>query len=382
LCSLLCLARRFSRSNPRPSAEPSLAINVALLLNEDEDDDNNVRCPCLALRCCLACSPRNNGQGWNGSHGGLPTHHGLYQIIHGRVSNLLVQQGCHGRDESIRFGIQPAANFSEHDKPLGTHGKFVEVVFEIPHKQHGHIHVTQCHIRVLLEQFGYCHLDLIGYHLGSTLVSNRPQYSWFKHLACKSCVVSILWARGSNMCRSALISILPIFKCLDEIWCRGPTWPNTKMVGRWWRLSWNRSASVFSSSSELLCNIIALQSNNLKSAGDVPSLAASRKTDVQASQCGKWWAWGGNGKSRELMTCLRLGFKFLWYFDLLKHFAKSCDRLLKVTAICLKFQPFAQTFCLKLFCLNILLKGATFRLKLQRHVRLETVIFVNKTYPN
>jgi hypothetical protein len=86
-------------------------------------------------------------------------------------------------------------------------------------------------------------------------------------------------------------------------------------------LSWNRLAIVFSSSLELLCNIIALQSNNLKSAGDVPSLAASRKTDFQASQCGKWCAWGGNGKSRELTTCLRLGFKFLWYFDLLKHFA-------------------------------------------------------------
>jgi hypothetical protein len=41
---------------------------------------------------------------------------------------------------------------------------------------------------------------------------------------------------------------------------------------------------VFSSSSELLCNIIALQSTNLKSAGNVPSLAALRKMDVQASQ--------------------------------------------------------------------------------------------------
>jgi hypothetical protein len=36
----------------------------------------------------------------------------LYQIIH-------------GRDESIRFGIQPATNFSEHDKPVGCWEKLL-----------------------------------------------------------------------------------------------------------------------------------------------------------------------------------------------------------------------------------------------------------------
>jgi hypothetical protein len=47
----------------------------------------------------------------------------------------------------------------EHDKLVGAHGKFVQVVFEIPHKQHGRIHVTQRHMRVLLEQIGHCGLD-------------------------------------------------------------------------------------------------------------------------------------------------------------------------------------------------------------------------------
>mmetsp|Transcript_23776 Transcript_23776/g.33360 ORF Transcript_23776/g.33360 Transcript_23776/m.33360 type:complete len:213 (-) Transcript_23776:280-918(-) len=103
---------------------------------------------------------------------------------------------------------------------------------------------------------------------------NKPQTSLSKHFDLKSCVVSILAARGSSMLRKSFTNIAPVFKCFCGTCFGGPTAPETKITGRFFKSSLNRSTTVFPLSSLFSQFII------LNSAGDDPSSYASAKTEL------------------------------------------------------------------------------------------------------
>ena len=89
-------------------------------------------------------------------------------------------------------------------------------------------------------------LEIASLTYGSGLppLSSTPHRGLLRHLALRSLVVAILAACGSSMERRSLASMVPVLRCFWDTCLGGPTLPLTKIVGRFLRSIWNRSATV------------------------------------------------------------------------------------------------------------------------------------------
>mmetsp|Transcript_33938 Transcript_33938/g.62861 ORF Transcript_33938/g.62861 Transcript_33938/m.62861 type:complete len:203 (-) Transcript_33938:296-904(-) len=110
------------------------------------------------------------------------------------------------------------------------------------------------------------------YGSGFPPLSSTPHMSRLRHLAFRSLVVSIFWACGSSIPLRSFVSMCPVLRCLRGTCLGGPTFPDTKMLGRFFRSMPKRSATVLPDSGRTW-----LQSNSTKSARfvDAYSSAAS-----------------------------------------------------------------------------------------------------------